>query len=206
MEKEDIENKNECDCCGSEENLEEQDKKQEEIKEDDEKVKEEVDETNESEEYEKMRHEKAALKDENEKLKNELDTIKDRLLRTVAEYENFRKRTAKEKEGIYTDACEDVLKEVIPVLDNLERASLAEGDVDDLKKGIDMVVKGFKDSLSKLGIEEIDSTGTFDPNLHNAVMHEENTELGENVISEVFLKGYKRGDKVIRHSMVKVAN
>lgn len=87
------------------------------------------------------------IKEENKKLKNELDTLQDRLVRTVAEYDNYRKRTSKEKEGIYSDACEDVLKEVLPVLDNLERALLADGNIDDLKKGVEMTLKQFNDAL-----------------------------------------------------------
>lgn len=146
------------------------------------------------------------LSDENIRLQNELDAMKDRLVRNSAEYENYRKRTIKEKEGIYTDACEDVLKNVFPVLDNLERAAATEGSVENLKKGIDMTLRQFKDALSKLQIEEIPTDGEFDPNFHNAVMHIEDINLGKNVIAEVFQKGYKKVDKVLRYSMVKVAN
>lgn len=146
------------------------------------------------------------LTDENKKLSNEVDALKDRLLRMTAEYDNYRKRTAKEKDGIYTDACTDVLKEMIPVVDNLERALAVEGSVEDLKKGIEMTIKGFQGSLEKLGVEEIDTTSGFDPNLHQAVMHIQDESYGENSVAEVFLKGYKRGDKVIRFTMVKVAN
>ena len=146
------------------------------------------------------------LKDENKKLNNELDALKDRLLRLTAEYDNYRKRTSKEKEGIYTDACTDVLKEMIPVLDNLERAVSVDGSVDDIKKGIEMTIKGFKTSFEKLGVEEIDSTGEFDPNYHQAVMHIQDENLKPNSIAEVFQKGYKKGDKIIRYPVVKVAN
>ena len=146
------------------------------------------------------------LKDENKRLTNEADTLKERLLRLTAEYENYRKRTSKEKEGIYTDACTDVLKEMIPVLDNLERAIAVEGNVEDIKKGIEMTIKGFKASFEKLGVEEIDATGEFDPNYHQAVMHGEDENLEPNSVAEVFQKGYKRGDKVIRYTVVKVAN
>lgn len=147
-----------------------------------------------------------SLKEENKKLQEELDSIKDRLLRTVAEYDNYRKRSIKEKENIYIDACEDVLKEMLPVLDNLERALSVEGNAEDLKKGIEMTVKQFNNSLEKLGVEEVDATGEFDPNLHNAVMHAEDESLGKNQIAEVFQKGYKKGSKVLRYSMVKVVN
>ncbi|WP_446898743.1 nucleotide exchange factor GrpE [Clostridium sp. LBM24168] len=146
------------------------------------------------------------LKDENNKIKSEFETLKDRLSRTVAEYDNFRKRTAKEKEKIYTDVCEDVLKEVLPVLDNLERAVSIEGNAEDLKKGIEMTMKQFNDALRKLDVEEIPVDSGFDPHLHNAVMHIEDEKYDKNSIVEVFQKGYKKGDKVIRYSMVKVAN
>lgn len=146
------------------------------------------------------------LKDENKKLNNEAEALKERLLRITAEYDNYRKRTSKEKEGIYTDACTDVLKEMIPVLDNLERAISVEGNVEDIKKGIEMTIKGFKTSFEKLGVEEIDASGEFDPNYHQAVMHIQDENLGANSIAEVFQKGYKRGDKVIRYTVVKVAN
>ncbi|MBS5937180.1 nucleotide exchange factor GrpE [Clostridium sartagoforme] len=146
------------------------------------------------------------LKDENKKLSNEAEALKERLLRLTAEYENYRKRTAKEKESIYTDACTDVLKEMIPVLDNLERAVQVEGNAEDIKKGIEMTIKGFNTSFEKLGVEEIDATGEFDPNLHQAVMHIEDENYGANAIAEVFQKGYKRGEKIIRYTVVKVAN
>lgn len=145
-------------------------------------------------------------KDENKKLQEEIDVMKDRLLRITAEYENYRKRTAKEKEGIYSDAYVDVLKEVLPILDNLERAVAAEGSLEDLRKGIEMTIKGCQDSFTKLGVEEIDASGEFDPNLHNAVMHIEDENLGKNIVAEVFQKGYKKDEKIIRHTMVKVAN
>lgn len=145
-------------------------------------------------------------KEEVKRLTNEIEALKDRLLRQTAEYENFRKRTAKEKEGIYTDACADVIKELLPVADNLERAIAAEGSFEDLKKGIEMTMKGLDSAFEKLGVEEIDASGEFDPNMHQAVMHIEDENFDKNVVAEVFMKGYKRGDKVIRHSVVKVAN
>ena len=145
-------------------------------------------------------------KEENIKLQEELESTKDRLLRLTAEYDNYRKRTIKEKEGIYSDAYVDVLKEIIPILDNLERAVAADGNIEDLKKGIEMTIKGCQDSFAKLGVEEIDTSGEFDPNVHNAVMHIEDENLDKNVIAEVFQKGYKKDEKIIRHTMVKVAN
>ena len=145
-------------------------------------------------------------KDEVKRLNNEVEALKDRLLRVTAEYENYRKRTAKEKEGIYTDSCADVIKEILPVVDNLERALAADGSVEDLKKGIEMTIKGLQSSFDKLGVEEIDATGEFDPKYHQAVMHIEDENFGANSIAEVFQKGYKRGEKIIRYTVVKVAN
>ena len=150
--------------------------------------------------------ENVKLADELVKSKNELETFKDRFARTVAEYENYRKRTAKEKEGLYNLACEDILKDILPVLDNLERASAVVGSVEDLKKGIDMTVKQFEEAFEKLQVEVIPTDDGFDPNFHNAVMHVEDQNYGPNAVAEVFQKGYKRGDKVLRWSMVKVAN
>lgn len=146
------------------------------------------------------------LKDENLKLKNESEALKDRLTRNMAEYDNYRKRTAKEKEGIYTDACEDILKNILPVLDNLERAISVEGNVEDLKKGVEMTMKQFSSALEKLNVEEINTDDGFDPNFHNAVMHIDDDSYDKNQVVEVFQKGYKRGEKVLRYSMVKVAN
>ena len=146
------------------------------------------------------------LKEDNEKLKGELEALKDRFLRTSSEYENFRKRTIKEKEGIYGDACGDVLKNMFPVLDSLERAMLAPENVEDIKKGIDMTIRQFKTSLEKLNVEEIPTSEGFDPNFHNAVMHIEDEAFGKNEVVEVFGKGYKKNNKVLRFSMVKVAN
>lgn len=145
------------------------------------------------------------LKDENKKLSNELDALKDRLLRLTAEYDNYRKRTAKEKEGIYTDACTDVLKEVLPVADNLERSLAVDGNVEDIKKGVEMTIKGFLNALEKLGVEEIDTTNGFDPNVHQAISVVEDANLNTNDVAQVYQKGYKKGEKVIRYSMVTVA-
>ncbi|MHC1720804.1 MAG: nucleotide exchange factor GrpE [Clostridiaceae bacterium] len=163
-----------------------------------------VDELNRK--LEEANAESARLTDELAKFENELDALKERFARTLAEYENFRKRTSKEKEGIYTSACEDILKLILPVLDNLERASSVEGSAEDIKKGIGMTIKQFQDALSKLQVDEIPTEEGFDPNFHNAVMHVEDETLGKNAVAEVFQKGYKRGDKVLRFSMVKVAN
>ncbi|MDO5038761.1 nucleotide exchange factor GrpE [Clostridium sp.] len=198
------------------ENQEQEVKNEENIVAEEEMTKENLDSSNEEELKEESQVEDnkeedelkmfKKTKEENKKLQNELETLKDRLLRLTAEYDNYRKRTTKEKEGIYTDACVDVLKEIIPNLDNLERAIEADGSVEDMKKGLEMTLKGFRGSLEKLGVEEIITEEGFDPNMHQAVMHIQDENFGENQVAEVFMKGYKRGDKVIRHSVVKVAN
>lgn len=145
--------------------------------------------------------------DKVKKLENEVNTLKDRLLRLDAEYQNYRKRTQKEKEAIYTDSIVDVVKEILPIMDTLEKSLEVETDnVNEFKKGVSLTLDKFKESLNKLGIEEIDTSEKFDPNLHDAVMHEKNDEYGEKEISDVFLKGYKKDDKVIRYSVVKVVN
>lgn len=187
----------------STENIENEEVK-EEVKEEEEQetAEESSEDTDKKDELDMLRK----SKDEIKKLTNQVETLKDRLLRLTAEYENYRKRTAKEKEGIYTDACTDVLKEVLPTLDNLERAYAADGSVEDLKKGIEMTMKGLQASFEKLGVEEIPVDEGFDPNLHQAVMHVEDENLDKNVVAEVFMKGYRKGDKVIRHTVVKVAN
>ncbi|MGO5072624.1 nucleotide exchange factor GrpE [Clostridium sporogenes] len=201
------------DCCYSNkesENKEEDKGKEEDLEfeeiEKEEIEKEEIIENSNEVKIKELEDMKSKLKEENKKLENQMEEIKERLVRTVAEYDNFRKRTTKEKEDLYVSACEDVLKEILPVLDNLERAATVEGSVEDIKKGIDMTVKQFETSLEKLGVEEISTEVTFDPNIHNAVMHVEDSNCGEKEIVEVFQKGYKKGEKVIRYSMVKVAN
>ena len=128
----------------------------------------------------------------------------DKYLRMMAEYDNFRKRSAKEKEGVYADAYADCIANLLPILDNLERASGSD-NLEAVKKGLEMTAKAFADALDKMGVTEVE-TKTFDPNLHNAVMHVEDESFGESEIVEVFQKGYCKGDKVIRYAMVKVAN
>lgn len=133
---------------------------------------------------------------------------KDVLLRTAAEYDNYRKRTSREKQSAYQDATADAVKEFLPVADNLERA-LAQKDcsAEDLRKGVEMVGKQMQDALKKLGVTEMGREGDpFDPALHSAVAHVEDKEAGENTVSKVFQKGYKIGDRVVRHAMVQVAN
>ncbi len=132
----------------------------------------------------------------------------DKYLRMYAEYDNFRRRTAKEKEAIYGDATADAVKSILPVIDTLERAAagLSPEDAESpLGKGITMTLKSALDSLAKIGVEVVESE-TFNPDLHNAVMHVEDDTLPEGAIVEVFQKGYRRGDRIIRYAMVKVAN
>ena len=140
-------------------------------------------------------------------LEEENAQLKDKLLRTLAEYDNFRKRSQKEKESIYPDAVADTVQNFLPVLDNFERAMAFECTDEEFRKGMDLIQKAFNEALTKLGIEEIPALGqAFDPNLHSAVMHVEDENFAENTICEVFQKGYKLGDRVIRFAMVKVAN
>ena len=132
----------------------------------------------------------------------------DKYARLYAEYDNYRKRTAKEREGIYTDAYIDAVGEILPILDNFERAlQFKDADAENVTRGLEMIEKGFSEALAKMGVCEIEALGKpFDPEKHNAVMHVEDEAFGENEVAEVFMKGYIKGDKVIRHSMVKVAN
>ncbi|MBQ7320802.1 MAG: nucleotide exchange factor GrpE [Clostridia bacterium] len=136
----------------------------------------------------------------------ECAALNDKYLRMAAEYENFRKRSAKEREGVYAEACADCIAALLPILDNLERAAQYKNDDPSVvAKGLEMTLKSFYDSLGKLGVTEIPAE-TFDPNVHNAVMHIEDEEHGEGEIVEVLQKGFAKGDKVIRYAMVKVAN
>ncbi len=142
-----------------------------------------------------------------EELNEKLLEANDKLLRTVAEYDNFRKRSVKEKEAIYSDSKTDIIGKLLPVIDNFERAAAADADLENYKKGIDMTVNQLLTVFSSLGVEAYGEKGEeFDPNIHNGVMHIDDESLGENVISEVYMKGYKMGDKVIRHATVIVAN
>ena len=144
-----------------------------------------------------------------EKLTAELKGEQEKYMRLYAEYENFRKRSAKEREGVYSDAYCDALLQILPVLDNLERAAqfTAEEADSPMAKGLELTLKSFIETMNKMGVYEIEALGKdFDPNLHNAVMHVEDETVGENQIVEVFMKGYAKGEKVLRYSMVKVAN
>ena len=131
----------------------------------------------------------------------------DKYLRLAAEYDNYRKRTAKEKEGIWTEAMAQTVAAFLPVYDNLERALKQDTADEAYKKGVELTMKGLQDALTGLGVEVIPALGeTFDPNRHSAVMHVDDEEAGENTIVEVFQQGFLCGEKVIRFAMVKVAN
>ena len=138
----------------------------------------------------------------------QLESVKDQFVRLTAEYDNYRKRTAKEKDNLYQDAKADTIKEFLAVYDNLERAVATEGDEDSPhKKGLEMIFHQYQEILKKLGVTEIEAQGqTFDPEKHNAVMHIDDENFGENVVSQVFQAGFMLGDKVIRHAIVQVAN
>lgn len=153
----------------------------------------------------KLQKELEEVKGELEKAKAEKDAENDRYLRMLAEYDNFRKRASAEKDAAYTAALSDVITEILPVVDTLELALKYGTDGEQMTKGVEMTLAKFTEVLEKLGVTLIE-TETFDPNFHNAVMHVEDDQYGEGQIVEVFQKGYKKGDKIIRYAMVKVAN
>lgn len=138
----------------------------------------------------------------------QLESVKDQFVRQTAEYENYRKRTTKEKENIYQDAKADTIKAFLAVYDNLERAAASEGGEDSPhKKGLEMIFQQYKDILAKLGVTEIKAKGqSFDPEKMNAVMHIDDENFGENEVTQVFQAGFELNGKVIRHAIVQVAN
>lgn len=147
------------------------------------------------------------LLSELESLKDQVAGQEDKYLRLAAEYDNYRKRTAKEKESLWTDVKADTAGAFLPVYDNLERALKQDTADEAFKKGVEMTMNQLKAVLTKLGITEIPAQGQpFDPKYHNAVMHVEDESLGQNVVAEVFQTGFQCGEKVIRFAMVKVAN
>ena len=159
-----------------------------------------------SEANEEPKQEKAE-KSEEEKLKEQLAQSQDKYLRLMAEYDNFRKRSAKERLEVTATATANAVKEILAVIDNFERALETETQDESYKAGIEMIFNQFLESLKKLNVEPIDPTGeVFDPNIANAVNQIEDPELRENVVAQTFQKGYKIGDKVIRYAMVVVAN
>ena len=163
---------------------------------------------NPAEPQEESREAEETVCKELDQMKEELKKQKDILLRTAAEYENFRKRTEREKRAIYADATADAVAAILPIADSLEYAVKSQdGATEEYQKGLELVNKQFQDALAKLGVTAIGKAGEeFDPNLHNAVAHVDDETVADNTIVEVFQKGYLLGEKVIRHAMVKVAN
>ena len=158
----------------------------------------------EKKELKKLTAQIAELEKKAEENEKKIAELEDVYLRTMAEYDNFRKRSAKEKEAMYADAYSDCIANLLPILDNLERAGGSD-NFEAVKKGLEMTAKAFSDALDKMGVTEVECR-TFDPKVHNAVMHVEDDQYGDSEIVEVFQKGYRKGDKVIRYAMVKVAN
>ena len=149
------------------------------------------------------------LEAEIEKLQAQVSEEQDKYMRLYAEYDNFRRRSAKERESIYADAYSDALSQILPIIDNLERAQQysTEDPESPMAKGIELTIKSCVEALNKMGVYEIEALGKpFDPNFHNAVMHVDDDAYGESEIVEVFMKGYIKGEKVLRFAMVKVAN
>ena len=152
--------------------------------------------------------ETAEVAPETPDLQTQLDELNDRYMRMAAEYDNYRKRVAKERDMIRSEATGKALSAILPIYDNLERALAQETEDTEYKKGVEMTARQFESALDSLGVEIISAEpGTeFDPTVHNAVMHMEDESLGENCIAECFQKGFRHGDKIIRTAMVKVAN
>lgn len=144
---------------------------------------------------------------ETDSLKQELEETTDRYKRLMAEFDNYKKRSAKERDGLYNSLVADIVTSLLPTLDNLEKAVNAKTEDNAYKQGVEMVLKQFVDTLGNMGVKEIETVGTtFNPEYHEAVSSVEDENLGEKEIKEEFRKGYRIGDKVIRHSMVVVAN
>ena len=149
----------------------------------------------------------APARDGEAKLQAQVADLNDRLLRTMAEYDNFRKRSQREKESIYPQATAAAVAQFVPVADTIERALAAPCADEEYKKGVEMILQNFNDILAKMGVEAFGAPGdVFDPEVHNAVMHVEDDTAGAGAIVEVFQKGYRLGERIIRHAMVKVAN
>ena len=154
----------------------------------------------------KLEEKISTLEAEVEAKKTEIAELNDKYMRMAAEYDNFRKRSAKEKEGIYADAYGDALSSILPIIDNLERA-VGITDADGVAKGLEMTLKGAADALARMGVEAFGAEGDqFDPNMHNAMMMVDDENHKEGEIVTVFQKGYRKGDKIIRYAMVTVAN
>lgn len=163
-----------------------------------------------SPQVEALKEELDAVRSELEEQKKKCGEYLDRMQRIAAEFDNFKKRTVKEKEALYDDAVCDVIRQFLPAIDNLERAQeavTADSSAQSLREGVEMILRQFREIMKNIGVEEIKALNeTFDPMLHNAVMHVEDDSVGHGVIVEEFQKGYRYKDRVIRYSMVKVAN
>lgn len=153
---------------------------------------------------------KSFFKKKKDKKDEQIEELNDRLMRNLAEFENYRKRTEKEKSMMFEMGAKDIIEKVLPVIDNFERGLNTISDEERegaFAKGIEAIYKQLLQTLESAGVKQIDALGKeFDPNFHNAVMHEDNDEVGENIIVEEFQKGYIYRETVVRHSMVKVAN
>lgn len=159
---------------------------------------------NEARKEENIEDFKLLIEEKDKQCKEYLDLLR----RNMADFDNYRKRTTKEKEGLYDDGFGEAIKTILPVLDNLERAvDFTSEDSKGIIEGVEMVLKIFKDILNSSGVEEIEALGKkFDPDFHNAVFHIEDENLEDNIVVEVLQKGYKYKNKILRYSMVKVAN
>lgn len=159
------------------------------------------------EELEQQENVETKQENEGANLQAELDETMDRYKRLMAEFDNYKKRSLKEREGLYNSLVSDIVTSFLPILDNLEKAVNTKTEDEGYKQGVEMVLKQFMDTLSNLGVEAIETVGqTFNPEFHEAVSSVEDEELESGIIKEEFRKGYKIGDKVIRHSMVVVVN
>ena len=159
-----------------------------------------------SEEKKCKKKEKKDYAAEIARLEGELKEQQDKYLRMAAEYDNFRRRSREEKDGVYENALSDTVSELLPIIDNLDRAALYD-DGEKVKEGLVITAKSVEQVFAKLGVESFGAAGeTFDPNIHNAVLHVEDESLGEGEIVEVYQKGYRKGKHIIRFAMVKTAN
>ncbi len=176
----------------------------------DEKTSEKKEEAKENPETDKEDKKKKKGFKKKDKKDEQIEELNDKYQRLFAEFQNFRNRSEKEKTAMYETGARSIIEKILPVVDNFERgvAALSEEDLDSpVGQGMNLIYKQMLQTLEDMGVEAIEAKGNeFDPMLHNAVMHEDNDELGENIVSEELQKGYKYRDTVIRHSMVKVAN
>lgn len=183
--------------------MSEKEKKTKDLQEEETKTAEAV----ESETAEEKETEDAGVNEQVEQLTAENEELKNKLLRQMAEFDNYKKRTTREKEDLYNFAKADCMEAMLGVVDNFERALDVQCSDDNFKKGVEMIFQQFRQVMEKLGVEEIKALNEpFNPELHNAVNQVEDENFGENTVCQVFQKGYKIGDKVIRHAMVVVAN